>query len=76
MQVEVGLVDAPPRMHTLQYSPAFHLTYQQLSLSQMHVVSEQVWGENASCIYVLTNMQLIDLYLSRPPAHECLNRFM
>jgi len=40
----------------------------------MHVVSDQVWGENASFYYILY-MQIIDLYISCPHALAYLDHF-
>ena len=59
--MEVELVDAPLGMvceitytHPPLLSSVQTSTYQQLSVSQMHVVSDQVWEENASRNYILT----------------------
>jgi len=80
MQVEVGLVDATLGMicditctHLSNAPLPSTFTYHQLSVSQMHVVSDQVWEENASHDYVLTKYT-VNCFVSLLPSHTYMSQ--
>ena len=61
-------------IHTLSILSSIQIsTYQQLSVSQMYMVSDQVWGENASRNYILTKYA-VNWFVSQLPSRTCMSQ--